>query len=489
MGAESRYGLKFGYMDHGPRNLITDVPGVRVGHVTLHDGEVHTGVTAIIPHTGDVFHEKCLAGAHVINGFGKSIGLVQVQELGTLETPILLTNTLSVGTVSTALVEYMLERNDDIGLDTGTVNSLVMECNDARLSDIRGLHITKEHARAALAAASETFAEGDVGAGAGMVCYSLKGGIGSASRLCHLYGETYTVGALVMTNFGTLRDLKVAGDSVGERLFWQEQSELKDKGSIIVIIATDIPLSARLGGEPWSQDPDFAKITPRQILSHSSGLPDWHSRPMPMLFAPGTAYSYSGQGYYLLQHLAEKITGQSLPELFAGHAFTPFQMHRSAVLWTPGVGSAISPGFDAEGNPCRVRDCVDLTGNAPEPNAAWSLYSNAADYARFISSLLCSRGGLREDTYHQMGSVQSIADDDIAWGLGVGLIRKEPSVRWHWGDNDGFKSLALWDQQTGDGLVVTTNSDNGLSLCYDLAAELTDADFLAAMAAIIETAE
>lgn len=137
---------------------------MRVGHVTIHDGEVHTGVTAIIPHTGDVFHEKCLAGAHVINGFGKSIGLVQVQELGTLESPILLTNTLSVGTVSTALVEYMLERNDDIGLDAGTVNSLVMECNDARLSDIRGLHITKEHARAALAAASETFAEGDVGA-------------------------------------------------------------------------------------------------------------------------------------------------------------------------------------------------------------------------------------------------------------------------------------------------------------------------------------
>ena len=245
MGVESRYGLKFGYMDHGPRNLITDVPGVRVGHVTLHDGEVHTGVTAIIPHTGDVFHEKCLAGAHVINGFGKSIGLVQVQELGTLETPILLTNTLSVGTVSTALVEYMLERNDDIGLDAGTVNSLVMECNDARLSDIRGLHITKEHARAALDAAADTFAEGDVGAGAGMVCYSLKGGIGSASRLCRLYGETYTVGALVMTNFGTLRDLKVAGDSVGERLFWQEQSELKDKGSIIVIIATDVPLSSR----------------------------------------------------------------------------------------------------------------------------------------------------------------------------------------------------------------------------------------------------
>ena len=398
MGVESRYGLKFGYMDHGPRNLITDVPGVRVGHVTLHDGEVHTGVTAIIPHTGDVFHEKCLAGAHVINGFGKSIGLVQVQELGTLETPILLTNTLSVGTVSTALVEYMLERNDDIGLEAGTVNSLVMECNDARLSDIRGLHITKEHARAALDAAADTFAEGDVGAGAGMVCYSLKGGIGSASRLCRLYGETYTVGALVMTNFGTLRDLKVAGDSVGERLFWQEQSELKDKGSIIVIIATDVPLSSR----------QLERVAKRA----QSGI------------ARTGGISGNGSGEIAL-------------------AFT--------------------------------------TGN--------KLAHYSSDRLESISGMLCSRGGLREDTYHQMGSVQSIADDDIAWGLGVGLIRKEPSARWHWGDNDGFKSLALWDQQTGDGLVVTTNSDNGLSLCFDLAAELTDADFLAAMAAFIETAE
>ena len=245
MGVESSYHLSFGYMKRGPRNLITDVPGVRVGHVTLHDGELHTGVTAIIPHTGDVFHQKCLAGAHVINGFGKSVGLVQVQELGTLETPILLTNTLSVGTVSSALVEYMLEHNDDIGLNTGTVNSVVMECNDSCLNDIRGLHVTKEHARAALDAAAETFAEGDVGAGAGMVCYSLKGGIGSASRLCHLYGKTYTVGALVMTNFGVLRDLTVAGDHVGERLCQQEQSELKDKGSIIIVIATDVPLSSR----------------------------------------------------------------------------------------------------------------------------------------------------------------------------------------------------------------------------------------------------
>lgn len=245
MGVESRYNFQFGYLEHGKRNLITDVPGVRVGHVTLHMGDIHTGVTAILPHGGDLFHDKCIAAAHVINGFGKSAGLVQVQELGTLETPILLTNTLSVGTVSTALVEYMLERNDDIGVKTGTVNPIVMECNDGHLNDIRGLHVTKEHARAALAAAAETFEEGAVGAGAGMSCYSLKGGIGSASRTFSLYGNTYTVGALLLTNFGSLRDLTIAGDHVGARLFAEKQAAEQDKGSVIIVIATDAPLSAR----------------------------------------------------------------------------------------------------------------------------------------------------------------------------------------------------------------------------------------------------
>ena len=124
---------------------------------------LNTGVTAVIPHGGNMFQDKCVAAAHVINGFGKSAGLLQVQELGTLETPVLMTNTLSVGTVTTALVEYMLEQNEDIGVSTGTVNSVVMECNDGHLNDIRGLHVTKEHARAAIEAAAETFEEGAVG--------------------------------------------------------------------------------------------------------------------------------------------------------------------------------------------------------------------------------------------------------------------------------------------------------------------------------------
>ena len=245
MGVQKEFGFTLGRMAKGRRNLITDVPGVKVGQVSIHDGEIHTGVTAILPHTGDIFHDKCPAASHVINGFGKSTGLVQVDELGTIETPLILTNTLSVGTASTALVRYMLERNADIGVDTGTVNPMVFECNDGYLNDIRGLHVKQEHVLEALAAASDEFEEGATGAGCGMCCYSLKGGIGSASRTFELYGSTYTVGSLLLTNFGSLRDLTIGGDRVGEKLWAEKEAEEKDKGRVIIIIATDAPLSAR----------------------------------------------------------------------------------------------------------------------------------------------------------------------------------------------------------------------------------------------------
>ena len=245
MGVQKEFGFTLGRMAKGRRNLITDVPGVKVGQVSIHDGEIHTGVTAILPHTGDIFHDKCPAASHVINGFGKSTGLVQVDELGTIETPLILTNTLSVGTASTALVRYMLESNADIGVDTGTVNPTVFECNDGYLNDIRGLHVKQEHVLEALAAASDEFEEGAAGAGCGMCCYSLKGGIGSASRTFELYGSTYTVGSLLLTNFGSLRDLTIGGDRVGEKLWAEKEAEEKDKGSVIIIIATDAPLSAR----------------------------------------------------------------------------------------------------------------------------------------------------------------------------------------------------------------------------------------------------
>ena len=175
---------------HGPRNLITDVPGVKVGQVTLRQGEINTGVTAILPHERNLFQEKVMAGAAVINGFGKSAGLVQVEELGTIESPIILTNTLSVGTALTAMVKYMMAQNPDIGVETGTVNCLVTECNDGRLNDIRGLHVTEEHVLQAVKSAAEDFEEGAVGGGTGMVCLGLKGGIGSSSRQFEADGKT-----------------------------------------------------------------------------------------------------------------------------------------------------------------------------------------------------------------------------------------------------------------------------------------------------------
>lgn len=244
MGIEKEWDIRIGRMKKGPKNKITDVPGVTVGHCTLAQGDVQTGVTALLPHGGDLFHDKVMAASYVINGFGKSAGLVEIDEMGFLETPILLTNTLSVGTASEALVRYMLERNPDIGETTGTVNPVVCECNDGQLNDIRGLHVREEHVRAALSSCGEDFPEGAVGAGRGMKCHGLKGGIGSASRRFKLGGETYTLGALVLTNHGSWRDLLVGGEPVGEKIPYPKAPE-PEKGSIITVLATDVPLSER----------------------------------------------------------------------------------------------------------------------------------------------------------------------------------------------------------------------------------------------------
>ncbi len=228
-----------GKYESGARNAITDVPGIKVGHVTVADGEIQTGVTAIMPHDGNIFQEKIPAGHAVFNGFGKTTGLVQVAELGNIETPIVLTNTLSVGTAYTALVKYSLEHNADIGVKTGTVNPLVCECNDGVLNDIRGLHVTEEHVFEAMRIAGEEVAEGAVGAGRGMRCYGLKGGIGTSSRVAAIEDKTYTVGCLVLTNYGRLDDLRVMGRCISD------MATEPDKGSVIVILATDAPLSDR----------------------------------------------------------------------------------------------------------------------------------------------------------------------------------------------------------------------------------------------------
>ncbi|MGD9570182.1 MAG: P1 family peptidase [Sedimentibacter sp.] len=244
MGLNENSGINIGKLKKGIRNLITDVEGVKVGHVTLDDGDIKTGVTAILPHEGNLFKKKVMASSCVINGFGKSVGLIQIEELGSIETPIIMTNTLSVGTATEGLIRYMLDKNEDIGTTTGTVNCIVTECNDGRLNDIRGLHVKGEHVPEAIKNAVTDFDEGAVGSGTGMVCFGLKGGIGSSSRIIELDNKEYTIGTLVMSNFGSKKYLTINGDKIGERIAEKDNMD-RDQGSIIIIVATDIPLSER----------------------------------------------------------------------------------------------------------------------------------------------------------------------------------------------------------------------------------------------------
>ena len=247
------FGLETGLMAPGLHNCITDVPGVLVGHVTLFQGEgalnpgkgpVRTGVTAILPHGGNLFREKVRASIHVINGFGKATGIPQVQELGVIETPIVLTNTLSVGTAWDTLCGYMLEQCPEIGTSTGTVNPVVAECNDAHLNDIRGRHVKSEHVLAALRSASGGLcAEGSVGAGTGMSCMGYKGGIGTSSRRLTGALSDRHLGVLVLANFGNPQDLLISGVPVGVLL--GNEAPPAPPGSVVVVVATDAPVSDR----------------------------------------------------------------------------------------------------------------------------------------------------------------------------------------------------------------------------------------------------
>lgn len=235
------YGVNIGRLKTGKYNYITDVDGIKVGHSTIDLGDVKTGVTAIIPCEGNIFKEKLISACYVINGFGKSVGLIQIEELGLLETPILLTNTLNVGKVSDALIEYVLQDNEDIGVTTGSVNPVVCECNDSFLNNIRKRSVEKQHVFEALNSASRELVEGDVGAGKGMKCYGYKGGIGSSSRVIEVNNNKYTVGVLVLSNFGRKEDLIINGKQINKNIIDEEL----EKGSIIFIVATDAPLSSR----------------------------------------------------------------------------------------------------------------------------------------------------------------------------------------------------------------------------------------------------
>lgn len=245
------YGIRVGVMEPGPLDKITDVPGVAVGHATIDDARHHTGVTVILPCEDNMFRSKLTAASYVLNGFGKTQGLVQIDELGTLETPIALTNTLNVGVVHDALVSYMVERCKNERIDLQSVNPVVGECNDARLNTIADRPVTAAHVREAIRNACADFEEGAVGAGAGTICHGLKGGIGSASRRLCIAGGTYTLGVLVQSNHGCLEELTVCGRRLGEEILRGRASaqagipEGRDRGSIMMIVATDLPVSDR----------------------------------------------------------------------------------------------------------------------------------------------------------------------------------------------------------------------------------------------------
>jgi len=242
-------GYALGRFPPGARNAITDVVGVRVGHETLiedfSDGNaVRTGVTAIVPHEGNVFTEKVLGACDVINGYGKATGLTQLAELGTVESPILITSTLAVGAAWEGGLLHVLEQNPEAGRDRDTVNVIVGECFDGWLSDARGMHVRPEHARRAIAAADDgDVAEGSVGAGTGTSCLGFKSGVGTASRTSEAEPAA-TLGALVVTNYGGRRDLHLLLDRPSDRNPATAPGEPAG-GSVVVVLATDAPLSER----------------------------------------------------------------------------------------------------------------------------------------------------------------------------------------------------------------------------------------------------
>ena len=239
------YGIIPGDMTPGPLNKISDVAGVTVGHAAVNTAEHKTGVTVILPCEDNPYRKKLTAAAYIHNGFGKSQGLVQIEELGTLETFIALTNTLNVGKVHDAVVDLMSEQCEREGIQVTTINPVVGECNDSGLNMIRERIIGLNEVRSAVRDAKRDFEEGAVGAGTGTVCFGLKGGIGSASRQFTAGGSTYTVGALVQSNFGSTKNLVICGEPVGRALEKKIKPADLDRGSIMTVIATDLPLSDR----------------------------------------------------------------------------------------------------------------------------------------------------------------------------------------------------------------------------------------------------
>jgi len=300
-------------MDSGEQDTITDVPGVSVGHATLihgagklvpGQGPIRTGVTVILPHEENVYEAKLRAGVHVQNGAGELTGALQVMEWGLLETPIAMTNTLNVGLVHDALVDYMLDRNPDIGLEAEVILPIVGECDDSYLNDIRGRHVKREHVLEAARIAGRRVVEGSVGAGTGMSALGFKAGIGTASRKTTDDLGGHLLGVLVVANFGDDHDLCVGGVPIGKEL-QSGSSGSSDDGSIITAIATNAPLNSSQLRRIAARVP-LALGRVGSVCSNSSG-------DISIAFSTAGKVSTSGSS---LSKVAESVSAETLNQLF-----------------------------------------------------------------------------------------------------------------------------------------------------------------------------
>ena len=340
---------RIGTLEPGALDAITDVAGVSVGHVTLADGPMQTGVTVLRPQPGNLFLHKLPAGLDVINGFGKSAGLMQVDELGVLESPIVLTSTFAVGTASTALIRDAMACNPELARSLPTLNPLVLECNDGWLNDARSLFIQEQNViesigLTALLADKNPFEQGSVGAGRGMSCHGLKGGIGTASRRVAWQGQACTLGVLVLANQGRPDALTVDGRRVGPALQAMVRQRLAvaepvqpERGSIIMLLATDAPLDARqlrrlarrAGAGLARTGSDFGHGSGDIALAFSTAyrIPQNEAEPMPAL-----PMLHESALDLLFQAAAEATEQAILHALFAATSVTGRDGHRRLAL-------------------------------------------------------------------------------------------------------------------------------------------------------------
>lgn len=239
--------------------------------------------------------------------------------------------------------------------------------------------------------------------------------------------------------------------------------QLEDRG----LLRLDRPLR-EYSDEPLpTDDPAFRDVTARDVLTHATGLPNWGDAPLPLLFAPGTGFGYSGKAYTFLQNVVEKITGSRIDVLLQDEIFNPLGMKNAAMIWTGPLNRTLSRTFDADGVIEPLRSSCRRTV-AVEPNAAFSLCVTISDYTKFALQLLSE-----PETIDRIRSFRNPVTEDVSWGLGWGLCRE---TLWHWGDNDGFKAFVILDPATKDGVVIHTNSFNGLDVCYEFIEELTGFD-------------